>query len=458
VVATNVMGSATKTVVLNIDSSTSTLTATSAYLEATLNGGHFIADPVFVRGFEYGKTTAYGQTISQTGSFGPGIFYLQVRGLTCATLYHYQALATSASGTLYSSDNTFTTDACPSTGPAITSSTTATATVGVPFAFVPVASNDPTSFSVTGLPNAMTFDASTGLIYGTPSATGTKSATILATNARGTGTAKLTITVGSNPSAIVPPAITSATSLKATTGSAFSYTITASNLPTSYSAAGLPVGLSINTSTGVISGAPSDANLYIVKLGATNSGGTGYKTLTIVTQAATLPAPEITSANYANPSMNMLFYHSIEATNSPTSYSATGLPPGLSLNTTTGIITGIPTTTGVYPATLGATNAAGTGTQTFTVTVGAAYPDNPAITSASTATGTVGAAIIYTITATNSPTYFSAGPMPIGLSLDEHTGVISGTPTTAGVYLLTLGAHKNDGLNNGYRALTITIN
>lgn len=458
VVATNVLGSATKTVVLNIDPATYTLTATSAYLEATLNGGHFIADPVFVRGFEYGKTAAYGQAVSQTGTFGPGIFYLQVRSLTCGTLYHYRALATSASGTLYSPDNTFTTDACPSVSPAITSLTTATATVGVPFAFAPVASNDPSSFSVTGLSNGLTYDASTGLIYGTPTATGTVVSTIRATNAIGSRTANLTITVGSNPSAIVPPAITSATSLKATTGSAFSYTITASNSPTSFSATGLPAGLSINTSTGVISGTSSDANLYVVKLGATNSGGTGYRTLTIVTQAATLPAPVITSAWYSTPSMNMFFYHSIEATNSPTSYSATGLPPGLSLNTTTGIITGVPTAVGVYTATLGATNAGGTGTQVFTVTVGEAHPDNPAITSAATATGAVGVAFSYTITATNSPTYFSAGPMPGGLSLDEATGVISGTPTSAGVYSVILGAHKNDGINNGHKALTITIN
>ena len=459
VVATNVLGSATKMVVLNIDAATYTLTATTAYLEATLNGGHFLADPVFVRGFEYGKTTAYGQTVSQTGSFGPGIFYLHVRGLTCGTLYHYRALATSASGTGYSPDNTFTTDACPSAAPAITSSTTATATVRVPFAFAPVASNDPTSFSVTGLPNGLTYDASTGLIYGTPSATGTVVAAIRATNARGNGTtANLTITIGSNPSAIVPPAITSATSLKVTTGSAFSYTITASNSPSSSSATGLPAGLSINAGTGVISGTPSDANLYVVKLGATNSGGTGYKTLTIVTQPATLPAPVITSANYSNPSMNMLFYHSIDATNSPTSYSAAGLPPGLSLNTMTGIVTGIPTAAGVYPATLGATNATGTGTQVFTVTVSPAYAGNPAITSASTATGTVGAEFSYTITATNAPTYFSAGPLPSGLSLAEATGVISGTTATTGVYLLTLGAHKNAGTNNGYKALTITIN
>ena len=463
VVATNVLGSATETVVLNIDSTSFTLTATSAYLEATVNGGHFIAAPVFVRGFEYGKTTAYGQTLSQTGTFGPGTFFLHAKGLTCGTLYHYRAFTTSAGGTQYSADNTFTTSACPSVAPAITSSATATATVGAPFAYASVATNGPTSFLVTGLSNGLTYDATTGLIYGTPTATGTVAARIRANNALGSGMLNIAISIGSNPSAIVPPAITSAISLKATTGSAFSYAITASNSPTSYSATGLPTGLSINTSTGIISGTPTDANLYIVKLGATNSGGASYKTLTIVTQPAIQSPPVITSAWYSNPSMNMLYFHSIEATNYPTSYGATGLAPGLSLNTTTGDITGIPTAAGVYTATLGATNAGGTGTQVFTVTVSAAHPDNPAVTSASTATGTVGVAFSYTITATNSPTRFSAGlgytgTMPGGLSIDNATGVISGTPTTAGIYSLTIGAHKNDDTNNGYKTLTITIN
>ncbi len=46
------------------------------------------------------------------------------------------------------------------------------------------------------------------------------------------------------------PSITSSTSAAGTVGSAFNYQITASNSPTSFSAVGLPGGLTINTSTG----------------------------------------------------------------------------------------------------------------------------------------------------------------------------------------------------------------
>ena len=68
------------------------------------------------------------------------------------------------------------------------------------------------------------------------------------------------------------PVITSATSASGTVGSAFSYQIVATNSPTSYSATGLPAGLSVNTATGLISGTPTAAGISTAALGATNSG------------------------------------------------------------------------------------------------------------------------------------------------------------------------------------------
>lgn len=55
----------------------------------------------------------------------------------------------------------------------------------------------------------------------------------------------------------------------------------------------------------------------------------------------------------------------ITATNGPTSYSCTSTPAGISLNTSTGLFSGIPVSAGNTFATLGATNANGTGTQSF---------------------------------------------------------------------------------------------
>ena len=81
---------------------------------------------------------------------------------------------------------------------------------------------------------------------------------------------------------VVAPVITSPTTASGTVGQSFSYQITASNNPTSFGASGLPAGLTVNTSTGLISGTPSAAGTSTVSLSASNSAGTGPETLTII--------------------------------------------------------------------------------------------------------------------------------------------------------------------------------
>ena len=162
------------------------------------------------------------------------------------------------------------------------------------------------------------------------------------------------------------PAITSAPTANGTVGTAFSYQIAATNSPTSYGATGLPAGLSVNTSTGLISGTPTAAGTSTVTLSATNSTGTGNATLSLT---ISVPAPVISSATTANGTVGTAFSYQITATNSPASYGATGLPAGLSVNTSTGLISGAPTASGTSTVTLSATNSTGTGNATLTLTI-----------------------------------------------------------------------------------------
>jgi hypothetical protein len=80
---------------------------------------------------------------------------------------------------------------------------------------------------------------------------------------------------------VVAPVITSPATANGTVGESFNYQITANNSPTSFGATGLPAGLTVNTSTGSISGTPSSAGTSTVTISATNSAGTGNGTLTI---------------------------------------------------------------------------------------------------------------------------------------------------------------------------------
>src|SRR6185436_1687443 len=96
------------------------------------------------------------------------------------------------------------------------------------------------------------------------------------------------------------------------------------------------------------------------------------------------------------------FTYQILATSNPSSFNATGLPPGLTVSTTTGLISGTPTTVGVFNATVSATNAApATGTLPIRITINSGSPD---ISSAASASGFVGQSFFYQITAANNPT------------------------------------------------------
>lgn len=83
-----------------------------------------------------------------------------------------------------------------------------------------------------------------------------------------------------------PPVITSPLTATATTNAPFSYNIRASLSPTSYQATGLPAGLSVNTSTGLISGTVSAAGVYTFNISATNVVGTTTRTLSLTVSPA----------------------------------------------------------------------------------------------------------------------------------------------------------------------------
>ena len=223
----------------------------------------------------------------------------------------------------------------------------------------------------------------------------------------------------------VAPVITSGTAASGTVGSTFSYQITATNAPTSYAATGLPAGLSVNKTTGLISGTPTAAKTSTVTLSATNSRGTGKATLKLT---IAVPVPVITCGATASGTVGSALSYQIAATNTPTSYGATGLPAGLTVNASTGLISGAPTAAGASTVTLTATNAGGTGTATLTLTI---VVPTPVITSSITASGTVGGALSYQIAATNSPTSYGATGLSAGLAVNTSTGLISGTPTAA---------------------------
>ena len=252
-----------------------------------------------------------------------------------------------------------------------------------------------------------------------------------------------------------PPAITSPLTASGTVGVAFSYQITATNNPTGFNATGLPAGLSVNTATGLISGTPTAAGNFNVTISATNSGGTGSATLALTIAQTQQQPPAITSPLTASGTAGVAFSYQITATNNPTSFNAAALPAGLAFNTTTGLISGTPTTAGSFSVTISASNASGTGSATLALTI-AQVQQPPVITSPLTASGTFGQQFSYQITATNNPTSFNVAGLPGGLSVNTSTGLISGTARgSGGTFKVTLSATNAAG--TGSATLTLTI-
>jgi DNA/RNA endonuclease G (NUC1) len=173
---------------------------------------------------------------------------------------------------------------------------------------------------------------------------------------------------GSVGSSTPVPVITVSGPATATALESFTYQIKANNGPTSYGASGLPEGLSVNTTTGVISGIPTTPGSYTTGLTASNAAGDGTAVLTINVQANP-NAPNITSDLLATGQIEIPFSYQIVASNSPTSYTASGLPAGLSINTSTGLISGTPTVGGTINATITAVNSFGSDSQTLQISI-----------------------------------------------------------------------------------------
>ncbi|KRT13706.1 hypothetical protein ASU31_23220 [Pedobacter ginsenosidimutans] len=92
----------------------------------------------------------------------------------------------------------------PAGSPEISSATTATTTIGLPFSYNINASANPTAYSASGLPAGLSLDAATGIISGTPTELGQSEVTLTATNTSGSGTATLILKVLNNQAPAAP--------------------------------------------------------------------------------------------------------------------------------------------------------------------------------------------------------------------------------------------------------------
>ena len=223
-------------------------------------------------------------------------------------------------------------------------------------------------------------------------------------------------------------------------------TATTAYPPLTWSAEGLPPGVSI-TPAGVISGTPTTAGNYVVRIIVTDAMSANDASFTWT--VAGLPALAPTTQNW-DPNLAVSYQVPLTGGLAPLVWTATGLPPGLVINSATGVITG--TKTPVAAATnsaikvtvLDKNEKTATATFQWNWKVAVQFPNAAtpiALTKGALYTGNVqgfGGTAPYT---------WSAENMPNGLTLSS-AGVVSGTVSGSTRYLVTLKVADSKGVTN----------
>jgi len=375
----------------------------------------------------------------------------------------------------------------PSLTPSITTAQNlGTAYVSVPFSVTLTATGiTPISWSIASgtLPSGLSINASSGVISGTPTASGNYSFTVRATNIFGNGTKQFTLTVSPAPSITSHPANRT---IQAGSGTTFS--VSASSVGFAYNymweyraTAGdrwlsvLNGGIYSNATTATLSlnNVPATYNGYQYRCVVANSGYTWSISSNVATLTVNSRPPDIkmqpqdktttagTGTSFDFDISNVSGTLSLQwqvSTNSGSSWSnvpnsgiysgATSLKLTLSNGVTTaynGYLFRCVATVTQSPA----VPASVTSNSARLTVLPAGTP--PTITTTSLPNGVRGTFYSTTLAATGTtPITWSIlisniNPLPPGLSFNTSTGVISGTPTTTGTYTFTVIAQNTIG-------------
>ncbi|MBA8879178.1 uncharacterized protein YhjY with autotransporter beta-barrel domain/carbon monoxide dehydrogenase subunit G [Phyllobacterium myrsinacearum] len=419
--------------------------------------------------------TSYAATLSVSGGVGPYTFGLTSGSLpsgvsfnaagefsgtpTVSGTFSTTITATDANGQTGTRAYTWVIDA-PTI--VVTPATLSNGTAGTPYTANLSASGGagPYSFSLSagGLPSGISFN-SAGQFTGTPTASGSFSTTVTATDANGFTAVQVYNWIINAPAIVVAPA----TLPNGATGTPYAATVSATGGAAPYNfsltAGSLPIGVSFN-SAGQFTGTPTSSGTFSTTITATDANGfTGSQVYTWAINTGTvIVSPETLAAG----TVAVPYSQTVSASAGITPYTfavtAGSLPAGITLNAATGVLSGTPTAQVSANFTITATDSStgtgpATGSRSYTLIINAPTITLPPTTLAG---GVVGAAYSATLNGASGGTApysyaVTTGALPTGLSLSA-AGVISGTPTAIGNVNFTVIATDSSGAPGPYTA------
>ncbi|MCG3164086.1 MAG: hypothetical protein JMDDDDMK_05558 [Acidobacteria bacterium] len=410
---------------------------------------------------------SYNQTFSASGGAAPYAFSLAAGSLppglslasngnltgapTAAGSYSYIVRATDANGCR--SERAYTQNVLPCSGVTISPTGTGVPSgrINTPYSltFTATGATGPYTFSLatgSSLPPGLTL-SSAGLLSGTPTMGGGFSFSVVATSANGcVGQVLNYLYINPCPLITINPTDPNLPAATINTPYSRTFSATSGTAPYTFTLTGTPpLGLALNTTTGVLSGSPTQAGTFIFNIRVTDTNGCiGLRTYTLPVNPA-CPAITLNPTNSNLPAgatgapYSLIF--TVTGGTAPYSFIISGgaLPSGLSL-APNGNLTGVPTTAGNYNFNVRATDAKGCVDEiNYDLVIN--NPVCPAITlnptNSNLPAGATGApySLIFTVTGGTAPYSFiiSGGALPPGLSLASN-GNLTGVPTTAGNY------------------------
>jgi gliding motility-associated-like protein len=316
----------------------------------------------------------------------------------------------------------------------------------------------PYTYAATNLPPGLTFDPATREIKGIPTQKGTYVIPVTVTDANGnTITRDYTIVVR-DPLVLAAVPLANGTVNKvyptqiipAATGGSGSYT---------YTASGLPPGLTFNPATREITGTPTQLGTFTIPVKVTDTEGNTITTnYTIVVKDPLLLATKALADGTVGVTYATETIPAATGGTGPYVYEGSNLPPGLTFNPATRQIAGVPTQSGSYNVNVKVTDADGTiANQTYTIKVNGELT----LPTATLPNGLVGtiypAQILPPVTGGTGPYTYTATGMPPGLTFTPGTREIKGTPLSGGTFTVTMTAKDNNGLTTS-TDYTIVVN